>query len=69
MIEFLAVMALNYPRIFANEYCYARWVDDLDHPAAIEKAKQTWGGLQYSEEAMAIAEAQCPQYFQQEQAG
>ena len=64
MIELFAVMALNYPRVFANEYCYARWVYDLDHPAAIEKAKQAWGGLEHTDEAMAYAEAQCPQYFQ-----
>ena len=69
MIELFAVMALNYPRIFANEYCYARWIDDLDHPAAIEKAKQAWGGLEFSEQAMAYAEAQCPEYFAQEEEG
>ena len=69
MIELFTLITLNYPRIFANEYCYARWVKDMDHPAAIEEAKRTWGGLAYSEQAMAIAEAQCPKYFQEEEEG
>ena len=59
MLELVLIAAANLPRVFANEYCVARWVGGLDHDAAIEKAKTTWGGLEYNDEAQHFIDKHC----------
>ena len=58
MIELALIAATSTPRVFANEYCWARHYG-ADHQAALVQAANTWGGLQYSEEAEQFIRDNC----------
>ena len=59
MLELILIAAANYPRVFADEYCQAVTIDKLDHAAALEKAKNSWGGLEYNDEARHFINKHC----------
>ena len=59
MLELILIASANYPRVFANEYCRAVTVHNLDHAAAIRKAENSWGGLEYTDEAQHFIDKQC----------
>ena len=61
MVDLLLIAAMSTPRVFANEYCWARrW--GADHQAALVQAADTWGGLEYSEEAEQFMRDNCRLY-------
>ena len=63
----LLAAAMDYPVIFANEYCVNRWFHDMTHVEAIEEAKRTslWSdGLIHSAEADIKIKEYCPEYLE-----
>ena len=61
MLDLLVIAAMSTPRVFANEYCWARHYG-ADHQEALAEATNSWGGLEHSESANRYMQEYCPRF-------
>ncbi len=64
MIDLLLIAAAATPRVFANEYCWARRYG-ANHQEALVQAEASWGGLKRTESADRFINKYCPTYTKQ----
>ena len=61
MLDLLVIAAMSTPRVFANEYCWARHYG-AEHQQALIEAENSWGGLQHTETAEQFMRENCTLY-------
>ena len=64
MLDLVVIAAMATPRVFANEYCWARHFG-ANHTQALIEASNTWGGLEHTESADEFIKQYCPIYLEQ----